>query len=98
MVVCAVQPFHHSAANRFCSAFGNVPSGGKANKGNCISLKEDFGMPVADYGVKGFFDPFLRPLQDWNVAVRGLETASRYRTDGSKKSADGMTFASYQEK
>jgi hypothetical protein len=32
MAVCAVQRFDRSAVDRFCSAFGNVPSGEKTNK------------------------------------------------------------------
>ena len=62
--VCAIQRFHRSAADRCCSVFGNVPSGGKTNKGNCIAFKEDFGMPVAEYGMKGFFEPVMPLLRD----------------------------------
>jgi hypothetical protein len=56
--------FHRPAAVCSCSAFGNVPSGGKINKGNCIAFKEDFGMPVAEYEMKGFFEPVMSLLQD----------------------------------
>jgi hypothetical protein len=38
-------------------------TGKEINKGSCIAGSEDFGMPVAEYGTKDFFDWVTRPLQ-----------------------------------
>ena len=47
-----------------------------------LPVSKDFGMSVAAYGIKEFFDPFLRPSQDWNVAARSVEAAfRRYEQD-----------------
>jgi hypothetical protein len=47
-----------------------MPIEEEINKDNCIAVREDFGMPVADYGIKCFFDPVMHPLQAWNTALR----------------------------